>query len=102
MKEYLKNAIKAAEEDVEKAKTLVADLDKQLDWAMTRCVDASVIYDIRKDLDSKRQDLYLAIGRLNDLYREWRYLDCDDDYSIHEESIDSLSEEYELYQDYLE
>ena len=90
MKVYLENEIKVVEWNIRETREYIHDLKQK----QTNALQKGNLEDVNRYgqyLVEAQNKLSEEIHRLNDLKREWRYLDLRDDYSIHRETLDELA-----------
>lgn len=90
MREYLQNEIKIVEWNIRETREYLHDLKQKRENAFRKGnyvdVDRYEQYMVKSQHKLNEQ-----VRRLNDLKREWRYLDLQDDYYIHRETLDELA-----------
>lgn len=90
MREFLKNEIKIVEWNIKETREYLSSLNRKYMNAIKAGNEIDIAgYAQRIEVINHR--LNEQIHRLNDLRREWRYLDLPDDYCIHKETLDELS-----------
>lgn len=90
MREYLRNEIKIVEWNIKETRAGIDNLEDKVVWSIMKGRFDDV-EKYRKRIFNARNYLDKQIHRLNDLKREWRYLDLQDDYCIHRETLDELA-----------
>lgn len=90
MREFLKNEIKIVEWNIREKREYLHDL-KQKEANAFRKGNYIDVDRYRLYMVNAQEELNEQIRRLNDLKREWRYLDIQDDYYIHRETLDELA-----------
>ena len=90
MKVFLENEIKIAKWNIRETKEYLNDL-KQKQMNAIRKSNFEDINRYGQYIVKAQNKLNEEVHRLNDLKREWRYLDVQDDYYIHRETLDELA-----------
>ena len=90
MKVFLENEIKIAKWNIRETKEYLNDL-KQKQMNAIRKGNFEDINRYGQYIVKAQIKLNEEVHRLNDLKREWRYLDVQDDYYIHRETLDELA-----------
>lgn len=90
MREFLENEIKVARWNIRETREYIDDLKQKLANAI-RKGNREDINQYEQYIVKSMAKLNEEIRRLNDLKREWRYLDREDDYLIHKETLDELA-----------
>lgn len=90
MREFLKNEIKIVEWNLKEKRDYLNDLNRKYMNAIKAGNKMDIDgYAHRIEITNRSIESY--VRRLNDLRREWRYLDVPDDYCIHRETLDELA-----------
>lgn len=90
MREFLKNAIKSTEWSIRETREYLHDL-KQKQMNAIRKGNLEDVNRYGQYIVNAQNKLNEEVHRLNDLNREWRYIDIPDDYCIHRETLDELA-----------
>jgi chromosome segregation ATPase len=89
MKEYIVNEIKKVNYEITGYKERIENLQQKYDRAVVNG-DKETAARIKSQIGGCRSQITRLNRKLNDLKRELRYMDVEDDYSIHGNTIDKM------------